>query len=130
MMLEWPVRVERKLSAIFAADAAGYSPLTHREEDHAKLAAPSKGAVQPAIAEHGGRIVKHTGDGFLAEFSSAVEAVRTAIQFQTRIGDLAIGEPACRFPFSHRTYRPAHGLVGNNDQWATSIGCLEEEIKP
>ena len=42
-----------------------------------------------AIAEHGGRIVKNTGDGVLAEFPSAVEAVRAAVQFQTRIKELA-----------------------------------------
>jgi class 3 adenylate cyclase len=50
------------------------------------------GAVEPAIAEHGGRIVKNTGDGFLAEFPSAVEAVRAAIQFQTRIDELTVSE--------------------------------------
>jgi TolB-like protein/Flp pilus assembly protein TadD len=48
--------------------------------------------VKPAIAEHGGCIVKNTGDGFLAEFPSAVEAVRAAIQFQTRINESAIGD--------------------------------------
>jgi len=47
-------------------------------------------AVNPAIAEHGGRIVKNTGDGFLAEFPSAVEAVRAAMRFQTRIRELTI----------------------------------------
>ena len=49
-------------------------------------------AVHPAIAEHGGRIVKNTGDGFLAEFPSAVEAVRAAMQFQTRMHELTIDE--------------------------------------
>jgi class 3 adenylate cyclase len=49
-------------------------------------------AVEPAIAEHGGRVVKNTGDGFLAEFPSAVEAVRAAIQFQTRIKKLTVAE--------------------------------------
>ena len=44
------------------------------------------------IAEHGGRIVKNTGDGFLAEFPSAVEAVRAAVQFQTRIKELTLSE--------------------------------------
>src|SRR5262249_9976103 len=48
--------------------------------------------VVPAIGEHGGRIVKNTGDGFLAEFPSAVEAVRAAVQFQTRINDLTNGD--------------------------------------
>src|SRR5262245_50284174 len=94
MVQERPVRVERRLSAILAADVAGYSRLMHDDEEatHAKLTALLADSVTPAIAEHGGRIVKSTGDGFLAEFPSAVEAVRAAIQFQTRIKELTIGE--------------------------------------
>ena len=90
MVQERPVRVERRLSAILAADVAGYSRLMHDDEEatHAKLTALLKDAVYPAITEHSGRIVKNTGDGFLAEFPSAVEAVRAAVQFQTRIHDL------------------------------------------
>src|SRR5579864_6889712 len=78
MPQEPPNRVERRLSAILAADVAGYSRLMHSDEEatHAKLTALLADAVDPAIAKHGGHIVKHTGDGFLAEFSSAVEAVR------------------------------------------------------
>ncbi|WP_177237434.1 adenylate/guanylate cyclase domain-containing protein [Bradyrhizobium sp. Rc3b] len=73
-----------------AADVAGYSRLMHNDEEatHAKLTALLAGGVEPAIAQHGGRIVKNTGDGFLAEFPSAVEAVRAAMQFQSRINDL------------------------------------------
>lgn len=87
-------RVERRLSAILAADVAGYSRLMHSDEEatHAKLTALLADAVEPAIAEHGGRIVKNTGDGCLAEFSSAVEAVRSALQFQTRVKELTIGD--------------------------------------
>src|SRR6201991_131271 len=94
MVQEQPVRVERRLAAILAADVAGYSRLMHKDEEatHAKLAALLAGGVTPAIAEHGGRIVKNTGDGFLAEFPSAVEAVRAAMQFQNRIKELTIGE--------------------------------------
>ena len=93
-MQERPVRVERRLSAIMAADVAGYSRLMHNDEEatHAKLTALLTDAVAPAIAEHGGRIVKNTGDGFLAEFPSAVEAVRAAMQFQTRIHEITIDE--------------------------------------
>jgi TolB-like protein/class 3 adenylate cyclase len=85
-------RVERRLSAILAADVAGYSRLMHSDEEatHAKLTALLADAVEPAIAEHGGRIVKNMGDGCLAEFSSAVEAVRAALQFQTRVKELTI----------------------------------------
>jgi adenylate cyclase len=94
MLRERPVRVERRLSAILVADVAGYSRLMHNDEEgtHAKLTGLLADAVAPAINEHGGRIVKNTGDGFLAEFPSAVEAVRAAMQFQARIKELTIGE--------------------------------------
>ena len=94
MEQEQPGRVGRRLAAIVAADVAGYSRLMGLDEEatHAKLTALLIEAVYPAIAEHGGRTVKNTGDGFLAEFTSAVEAVRAAIQFQTRIHELTINE--------------------------------------
>ncbi|WP_439400518.1 adenylate/guanylate cyclase domain-containing protein (plasmid) [Bradyrhizobium sp. PMVTL-01] len=94
MVQERPIRVERRLSAILAADVAGYSRLMHNDEEgtHAKLTALLMEAVHPPIAEHGGRIVKNTGDGFLAEFLSAVEAVRAAVQFQTRIKELTAAD--------------------------------------
>jgi TolB-like protein/Flp pilus assembly protein TadD len=62
------------------------------EATHAKLTALLADCVTPAIAEHGGRIVKNTGDGFMAEFPSAVQAVRASVQFQTRINELTIGD--------------------------------------
>ena len=87
-------RAGRRLAAILAADLAGYSRLMHDDEEgtHARLTALLANTVEPAIAEHGGRVVKHTGDGFLAEFPSAVETVRAAIHFQNSIRDLAAGE--------------------------------------
>jgi TolB-like protein/class 3 adenylate cyclase/Tfp pilus assembly protein PilF len=94
MVQERRVRVERRLSAILAADVAGYSRLMHHDEEatHAKLTTLLTDAVRPAIAEHGGRIVKNTGDGFLAEFPSAVQAVRAAVQFQTSIKELTAAD--------------------------------------
>src|ERR1700682_5715790 len=94
MPQETPSRVKRRLSAILAAAVAVYSRLMHNDEEatHAKLTALLTDGVEPAITKHGGRIVKKTGDGFLAEFPSAVEAVRAAWQFQTRIKELTIGE--------------------------------------
>ena len=94
MVQERPVRVERRLAAILAADVAGYSRLMHHDEEatHAKLGLLLAEEVVPAISEHGGRIVKNTGDGFLAEFLSTVEAVRAAMQFQNRIHELTIGD--------------------------------------
>jgi TolB-like protein/class 3 adenylate cyclase/Flp pilus assembly protein TadD len=94
MKQKQPARVGRRLAAIVAADVAGYSRLMHNDEEatHAKLTTLLTDAVAPAIAKHGGRIVKNTGDGFLAEFPSAVQAVRAAVQFQTRIKELTIGD--------------------------------------
>src|SRR6185369_761191 len=53
-----------------------------------RLTALLADGVAPAISDHGGRIVKNTGDGFLAEFPSAVGAVRAALQFQARVKEL------------------------------------------
>jgi class 3 adenylate cyclase len=70
MPQEPPSRVERRLSAILAADVAGYSRLMHSDEEatHSKLTALLADAVAPAIAKHGGRIVKNTGDGSWRSF--------------------------------------------------------------
>ena len=74
----------RRLAAILAADVAGYSRLMGADEEgtHERLKAHLRELVEPKIAEHRGRIVKNTGDGFLAEFQSVVDAVRCAIEVQ------------------------------------------------
>ena len=75
---------ERRLSAILAADVAGYTKLIEQDTDGTVAAWKDARAniIDPAIAEHSGRIVKHTGDGFLAEFATVQEAVRCAITMQ------------------------------------------------
>ena len=95
MVQEPSTRVERRLAAILAADVAGYSRLMHNDEEttHARLTVLLTEAVEPSITQHGGRVVKNTGDGLLAEFRSAVEAVRAAMLFQKRVHDLTIGDP-------------------------------------
>jgi adenylate cyclase len=74
----------RRLAAILAADVAGYSRLMGADEEgtHERLKAHLRELVNPKIAEHRGRIVKNTGDGFLAEFQSVVDAVRCAVEIQ------------------------------------------------
>src|SRR5215471_8519447 len=98
MVQERPVRVERKLSAILTADVADYSRLMHSDEEatHSKLSTLLVDTVAPAIAEHGGRIVKSTGNGFLADFTSAVEEVRAALQIRARDRKLTIDDNADR----------------------------------
>src|SRR5271165_3248794 len=77
-------RIERKLAAIVAADVAGYSRLMAADEEGtlARLKAHREALIDPKIAEHGGRIVKTTGDGMLVEFASVVDAVRCVVEIQ------------------------------------------------
>jgi adenylate cyclase len=77
-------RVERHLAAILAADVAGYARLMSEDEAAtlAGLRAWRHQVADPRIRECGGRIVKSTGDGFLVEFSSIVDAVRCAVEMQ------------------------------------------------
>ena len=77
-------RVERRLTAILAADVAGYSRLMGIDEEgtHKDLKAHRRNLVEPKIEQHKGRIIKNTGDGFLAEFTSVVDAVRCATEIQ------------------------------------------------
>jgi adenylate cyclase len=77
-------RVERRLTAILAADVAGYSRLMGGDEEGtvAALKACRRELIDPKIAEHRGRIVKTTGDGALVEFASVVDAMRCAVDIQ------------------------------------------------
>jgi TolB-like protein/tetratricopeptide (TPR) repeat protein len=77
-------RVERRLTAILAADVAGYSRLMGADEEGtlAQLKTHRRALLDPKIKEHRGRIVKTTGDGMLVEFASVVDAVRCAVEIQ------------------------------------------------
>src|SRR5437764_5868482 len=74
----------RRLTAILAADVAGYSGLmgTDEEGTHERLGAHRRLLIDPKIKEHQGRIVKTTGDGLLVEFAGVVDAVRCATEVQ------------------------------------------------
>ena len=80
-------RVERRLAAILAADVAGYSRLVGQDETGtlSRLKALRSELIEPNIAANNGRLVKTMGDGFLAEFSSTVDALLCAIEIQARI---------------------------------------------
>src|SRR5208337_3051232 len=74
----------RRLTAILAADVAGYSRLMGADEEgtHKRLRAHLGQLIDPKIWEHRGRTVKNTGDGLLAEFASVVDAMRCATEVQ------------------------------------------------
>src|SRR6266446_8146042 len=86
--------VERKLAAILAADVAGYSRLMGADEaGTAQALRDHRAATDPLIAEHGGRIVKTTGDGVLIEFGSVVGAVQSALALQKLTAERNAGSP-------------------------------------
>jgi adenylate cyclase len=86
----------RRLAAILAADVAGYSRLMGADEEgtHERLRAHLHELVEPKIKEHHGRTVKNTGDGFLAEFASVVDAVRYAVEVQLEMAGRNADVPA------------------------------------
>ena len=91
-------REYRKLAAILVADVVGYSRMMGRDESGtlALLKAHRKERFEPTLARHGGRLVKLTGDGALAEFSSAVDALEAAIEFQQAILEANRNQPEDR----------------------------------
>jgi adenylate cyclase len=87
-------QVRRKLAAILAADVVGYSRLMERDEEGTLAYVKNLGSavIRPTVEAHGGRLVKTTGDGFLVEFASPVEAVRAAMAIQTSIASERPGD--------------------------------------
>jgi adenylate cyclase len=77
----------RRLAGILAADVVGYSAMVGTDEPAtlARVRSLRTDIIEPAAAEHGGRLFKTTGDGFLAAFASAVQALRCAIAIQERL---------------------------------------------
>jgi pentatricopeptide repeat protein len=77
----------RRLAAIVCLDVVGYSRLMGRDEEGtlARLKAIRRELIDPKLREHRGRVVKNTGDGILAEFSSSVAAVRFAVETQAEL---------------------------------------------
>ena len=80
--------MERRLAAIVCADVAGYSRMMGADEEgtHATFKA-HRGAIYPVILNHGGRLVKNTGDGFLLEFPSVVGALQSSFEIQTLMAE-------------------------------------------
>jgi len=79
----------RRLAAILAGDVAGYSRLIGADETGTlgRLRTIRTELIDPAIAAHNGRLVKTTGDGFLVEYGSVVDALRSAIEIQAGIAE-------------------------------------------
>src|SRR6202790_981799 len=89
--------MNRKIAAIFAADVAGYSKLVAEDEEETlRRLASYRSVMDDFIARAGGRIFNTAGDAVLAEFPSAVEAVRCAIDIQESLRTRNMAYPASR----------------------------------
>ncbi|ASS59658.1 TPR end-of-group domain-containing protein (plasmid) [Rhizobium leguminosarum] len=90
--------VERRLAAILAADVVGYSRLLEANEEETlnALRQHRRELFDPAVATHGGRIIKVMGDGFLVEFGSVLSAARCAVEIQRGMLERNMGIPADR----------------------------------
>ncbi len=89
--------MDRRLAAIVCADVAGYSRMMGADEEgtHAAFKA-HRSAIYPIILNHGGRLVKNTGDGFLLEFPSVVGALQSSIEIQALMAERNAQLPADR----------------------------------
>ena len=86
----------RRLAAILAADVAGYSRLIGVDEGGTLQAPKAIRAelIDPTIASHNGRLVKTTGDGFLVEFGSVVNALHCSTEVQAEMAERNAAVPA------------------------------------
>jgi adenylate cyclase len=124
----------RRLTAILAADVAGYSRLMGADEEgtHERLKAHLGQLVNPKIREHRGRTVKNTGDGMLAEFASVVDAVRCAAEVQRGMIDrerLVADERRIRFRIGINlgdVIAEDHDIFGDGVNIAARLEALAE----
>jgi class 3 adenylate cyclase len=86
----------RRLAAILAADVAGYSRLIGDDEEGTlnRLRSIRADVTDPKISKHRGRIVKTTGDGLLVEFTSVVDALRCASEWQAGMAERSAAVPS------------------------------------
>ena len=92
----------RSRATVLVADVAGYTRLmeTAEAETHARMMRLRAEVLEPTIAAHAGRVVKHLGDGFLARFEAAPQAAACALAMQRAIADAEADQPdALRISF-------------------------------
>lgn len=128
-------RDQRRLAAILAADVVGYSRLMGRDESGtvSRLRTIRNQHLVPLLARRGGRIVKLTGDGVLVEFSSAVEALTAAIEFQQTTLDESRGQAEDQAILFRVGLHLGDLIVEDDDLFGDSVNVaarLEAEAPP
>jgi TolB-like protein len=127
--------MRHRLAAILMADIAGYTRLmdVSESETHARLMALLDEVIEPAMATHHGRIVKHTGDGFLAYFGSVNSALQCAIDIQQSVQRRETTQPAeSRIAF-RMGLQVGDIMLRRNDVYGTGVNVaarLQELAEP
>jgi adenylate cyclase len=86
--------LDHRLAAIFSADVVGWTRLLADDEPAAiRALREAREQIGKAVARHRGRVVDSPGDNLLAEFSSALDAVRCSVEVQRARGPAAGGSP-------------------------------------
>ena len=111
--------MERRLTAILAADVVGYSRLMGEDEVGTleRLKSCRRELIDPAIKEFHGRMIKLMGDGALVEFASVVDAVQCAAAIQRRMADREQGPRSPADPVSHRRQSRRRHRRGRRHLW-------------
>jgi TolB-like protein/class 3 adenylate cyclase len=125
----------RRLAAIVAIDVVGYSRLMGRDESgtHALLKAHLADRVMPSITRHGGRLIKSTGDGGLAEFGSTVEALSALIELQQEMSNANREQPEADCIVFRAGIHLGEVIVEDNDIYGDAVNIaarLQGEAPP
>jgi adenylate cyclase len=128
-------RAQRHLAAILAADVVGYSRLMEQDEvgTLAALKARRKDLIEPLLSRYSGHIFKLTGDGLLAEFGSAVNAVQCAVDLQQAMAEANAGQPEARTIVIRIGVNLGDVIVDGGDRFGDSINIaarLEGNAEP
>ena len=115
--------LKRRLTAVLIADVVGYSRLMSVDEEatHVRLAGYMEDLIEPKIAENQGRLIRTSGDGFLVEFNSAVDAVRCGLAIQREIAKRNEALPADRRIQFRVGINTGDVIVDNRENYGNSV---------
>jgi adenylate cyclase len=127
--------MRRRLVAVLAADVAGYCRLMEAYEElaHAALMRLRSEVLDPGIAAHRGRLVKNTGDGFLAMFDSAHNAARCALCLQATVASRSGARPAAQRISFRMAVNMADAIIESDDIYGSGVNIaarLQEHAEP
>ena len=114
---------KRRLAAIVSIDVVGYSRLMGRNESgtHALLKTHLNERVTPSLRRHGGRLVKSTGDGVLAEFGSTVDALSALIELQQEMANANRDKPEADRVVFRAGVHLGEVIVEDNDLYGDAV---------